>query len=158
GAAEQGVLDFLDEQSLAAHLGKRPVLQPIAVGLDDDDPAGRTAGGSDARRDRVGLPESELAPARAETKLVGVHVAIDDGRGQRRPVGRLNASTRPPFGPRSRSDGSSPGWVDKANSRVSASVYVLTASELSSDFSCSVGVNSSFSTMRCVISSTRARA
>ena len=90
--AEQRVLDFLDEQPLAADLGERPLLQPIPVGLDHDDRAGRTAGGGDARGHRAGLPQRELAAARAETKrLFGVHAKRAGGGYRRPPVGRSRA-------------------------------------------------------------------
>ena len=102
----------------------------------------------------VGLPQRELAAARAEPKFVrmchGVAQRLPrplharerlDLAAARLALRRGVASRRP-----------------SANSRVSASVYAPTVSASPSDFSCSVGVSSSFSTMRCVISSTRARA
>jgi hypothetical protein len=72
--AEQGVLDFLDEQSLATHFGKRALLQAVAVGLDDDDAAGRPAGLDDTCRDGVRLPEGELTPSRPEAKFLRGHL------------------------------------------------------------------------------------
>ena len=67
---EQRVLDFLDEEPLAADLRERRVLQAIARRLDDDDAARRAAGGGDPRRDGVGLPQRELAAARAESEFL----------------------------------------------------------------------------------------
>ena len=62
---EQRVLDFLDEQPLAAHLGQRRVLQPIARRLDDADLA-RAAAALEQRRDRARLPQRERAAARPD--------------------------------------------------------------------------------------------
>src|SRR5258708_6082146 len=67
-------------------------------------------------------------------------------RGPRR-AGRANGSTL------RRSSSSA-----RPKSRVSTSEYAPTVSASLNDLSCSVGVSRSFSTMRCVISSTRARA
>ena len=108
----------------------------------------------DARRDRVGLPQRELAAARAESELCA-------SSGQRASAARRRRAERlDALALRRRLDlaGRSVGCSARPNSRVSASVYAPTVSASPSALSCSVGVSSSFSTMRCVISSTRARA
>jgi hypothetical protein len=70
-ALQQRVLDFLDEQPLAPDLGQRSILKLIAGCLDDDDACGRCAAVSQTRCDGIGLPEGELASARADAKLAG---------------------------------------------------------------------------------------
>ena len=67
-AAEQCVLDFLDEQPLAANLGQRGLLQSIAGRLDDDDLAGRSAGRLYALGYEPGLKEGEVTSAAAKAK------------------------------------------------------------------------------------------
>ncbi len=77
---QQGLLDLLDEQSLAAGFGERPVLDHVARGLDghDLDGAGRRE-----RRHRpgqgvahqAGLGEGERAAAGAEPEEGAVMAA-----------------------------------------------------------------------------------
>ena len=68
-ALEQGGIDFLGEQALAASLGERPILDEVAAGANDGDrhaplvPAVR--GGQPAAR-LLGLREGERRAARAE--------------------------------------------------------------------------------------------
>ena len=69
-AAQQRVFDFFHEQPLPADFRERRFLQPIARRLDDHDPARRAAGLRDAPRDRVGLPQRELAAAAAEAEFL----------------------------------------------------------------------------------------
>ncbi len=107
-AAQQRVLDFLHEQPLAADLGERRLLQPIAGRLDDDDLAGRAARCPTRRRGRARLPEGELAAAGAETELVHAGYRLPA------PAARRGAS----FGPVSAAGASS---ASSANRRVSAS-------------------------------------
>ena len=65
-AAQERVLDFLDEQPLAAGFRQRRVLQPIAAGLDDDDLGARRRARSMRAATVLRLPQRELAAARAE--------------------------------------------------------------------------------------------
>ena len=66
GAGQQRVLDFLDEQALAADLRQRRVGEAVARGLDDDD-LGLDAGALEQqRRDRACLHQRQRAAARAE--------------------------------------------------------------------------------------------
>ena len=66
-AAEERVLDLLDEQPLPAGLGEGRVLQPIARRLDHDDLAGRPTGLPDAGCHLVGLPQRQRAAAGADS-------------------------------------------------------------------------------------------
>jgi hypothetical protein len=66
---QERVLDFFDEQTLAADFGERRLLQPIARRLDHDNAARRTARVLNALRDRVRLPQRQLAAARPQPKL-----------------------------------------------------------------------------------------
>src|SRR5204862_4070477 len=68
-APEERILDFLDEETLAADVRNRRLLQAIAGCLDDNDAAGRSAGGGDPRRHGVRLPHGELAAAGTESEL-----------------------------------------------------------------------------------------
>src|SRR6266516_4408972 len=151
-AAQQRVLDFLHEQPLAADFGERRVLQTIARSLQDDNAAGRTAAGGNARRHRIGLPKRELTPAGAESKFL-IHGNQRCGRD--RFWGNGSTLLR-----RDSAAGSSRTAEDsvRSNRRVRASAYTSTLSESPRAFNCSVGVSSSFSIIRWVISSTRARA
>ena len=107
----------------------------------------------------VGLPQRELAAARAEPKLAERRPRRRRVRALVAPVAALNGSTRPRSGvPVASAVARPPADRRAPNSRVSASVYAPTVSASPSALSCSVGVSSSFSTMRRVISSTRARA
>jgi hypothetical protein len=66
---EEGVLNGLGEDAEAAHRGNRPVLDHVAVGLDDDDFHGpRLDDGPKPIGDVVGLPEGEVAATGAEPK------------------------------------------------------------------------------------------
>src|SRR5258708_21479999 len=132
------------------------MLRGVARRLDDDDAARRSAAFGDARLDGVGLPQRELAPARPESKLAS--------QSQRRLL-RSNGATLPallarpsPASFASLAGSLAASFSLRPNSRVSASVYALTASLSPTALSCSVGVSSSFSMMRWVISSTRVRA
>src|SRR5258708_420209 len=153
---QQRVLYFFHEQAVAADFGQGRLLQAVARRLDDDDAAGRSAAFGDACRDSVGLPERELAAARPESRLA---------RQSQRRLWRSNGATVPgllarpsPASFASFAGSPAASFSLRPNSLVSASVYALTASLSPTALSCSVGVSSSFSMMRWVISSTRVRA
>ena len=71
---EQRVLDLLDEQPLAADLGQRRILQPIAGGLDHDDARRRAAA---ARRS----PRRRGSPATARAGCLACRAGARSGRG-----------------------------------------------------------------------------
>ncbi len=72
-AAQERVLDLLDEEALAPDFGERPLLQAIARRLDDHDVACDTAGRFEALGDEPRLKECELTSSASETK--GCHWA-----------------------------------------------------------------------------------
>ncbi len=58
----QGLLDLLDEETLAAHLGERHVEDLVALGLDDRELDGHPGEARQQRRaDPLGLPQRKLA-------------------------------------------------------------------------------------------------
>ena len=72
-ARQQGLLDLLGEQALAADLAQRAILHLVAGGLDDAnlDAAGRgqmRMGGDQARARLVRLGEGERRAARADAQ------------------------------------------------------------------------------------------
>jgi hypothetical protein len=68
-AFDQGILDFLDEETLAANLRQRCVRKLVAGGADDDGLGLETGRGVELRGDSTGLKQRELAAARADAKL-----------------------------------------------------------------------------------------
>ena len=66
-AGQQRILDFLDEQSLAADLRQPRFRQPVAGRLDDDDVALDAGALAQQGGNRVCLPARELAAARSNT-------------------------------------------------------------------------------------------
>src|SRR5581483_8215363 len=156
---QQRLLDFLHEQALAADFGQRRVLQPVARRPDDHDAALRSTGFGNPRGNGVRLPQGELAAARPKAQFRSGRCHTRRGynryRGPRVP--RENGSTRFCWR-RSTRPGLASSCSLRPNSRVSASVYAATASASPTAFSCSVGVSSSFSTIKWVISSAGGRA
>src|SRR5204863_4169280 len=69
GAFEQGILDFLDEQTLAADLRQGSIRKVVARGADDDGFGVDAGRGAELHRDRTGLKQRELAAARSDAKL-----------------------------------------------------------------------------------------
>ena len=130
--AEQRVLDFLDEQPLAADLRERRVLQPIAGGLDDDDAARGSAGSRDrgrrrrspatapagCRACRVEAPQGQARWLSAARAFAGLWPLRASRRASSGPHGeRLDATCRP----RRLSPVSSSCCGPRPNRRVSAS-------------------------------------
>ena len=73
-AGEQRVLDFLDEETLAANLRQRGFRKLVAGRADDDDLALDAGRCTQLRCDGIGLKERELAAARADPEN---HVCLD---------------------------------------------------------------------------------
>ena len=68
-AVEQGGIDFLGEQTLAASLGERPILDDVAAGANDGDRDARlvpAVGGGETAARLLRLGEGERRAARAE--------------------------------------------------------------------------------------------
>src|SRR6185503_14101254 len=134
-ACQQRVLDFLDEESLATDLRQRRILKPIAASLDDDR-LGRHTRLLEQRGHRLRLPERQRAASGAEFE---------------RPHDDTSDSSSGATDPLSLSPA-------RLNSRFRASAYATIIASSLTDFNCSVGVSSSFSTMSRVTSSMRDRA
>ena len=97
-AVEQGLLDLLGEEALAAGVGERPVLDHVTGGADglDLDRVGRPAvRGGEAVAHRARLRQRERAAARADAEDGGrlLHGAIINPLGGRR-VGWAGPSSR----------------------------------------------------------------
>ncbi len=74
GAAEQGLLDLLGKETLAARLRQGAVLDHVAGGADDRERNARLLdplGGGEARPHHVGLRQRERAAARADPQQAG---------------------------------------------------------------------------------------
>jgi hypothetical protein len=73
---DQGLLDLLGEQALAADLGERPILDHIAAGADDlelECLGGKTMGARQLRPDHGGLRQRQRAATRSDPKHPGLH-------------------------------------------------------------------------------------
>ena len=70
GTVQQGFLDLLDEQALAAHLGQGDIQDDVAAGLDDAQ-ADVQAGfqGLKAGFDVFGLPKGQLTAAGGDDEI-----------------------------------------------------------------------------------------
>jgi hypothetical protein len=68
---EQGVLDFLDEETLAPDLRQRRVRKLVARGADDHCFARQTRLRAQLRGDSISLEQRELAAARPNAKSHG---------------------------------------------------------------------------------------
>lgn len=68
---EHGLLDFFDEQSLAANFGQGNIEDLVALRLDDLEPNGETQASSDKSIANVfRLPQREPAAPRSDCELV----------------------------------------------------------------------------------------
>ncbi len=99
---QQRVLDFLHEQALAADLRQRAVGLAVALGPDDDEFAGGAAGGGDAGGGLAGLPERQLAAARAEPKGGAATFSAGSWRAEMAPRWCRSGTPRRRRGPRGR--------------------------------------------------------
>src|SRR4030095_15174925 len=70
-AVAQGILDFLDEETLAADLRKGRVREFVARGANDDPFARQTGLRAQLRGDRISLEQRELAAARPNAQSHG---------------------------------------------------------------------------------------
>ena len=70
GTVQQGFLDLLDEQALAAHLGQGDIQDDVTAGLDDAqaDVQARFQG-LQAGFDVFGLPEGQLTAAGGDDEI-----------------------------------------------------------------------------------------